>query len=257
LTFVGPGKNAAGPATISAAVGASAINIDPTGSSSARVVVSGLRIIGNGNASVVSCNGSGGSVPPQLTIVDSSVSGGSRNELVANACTVTVRTSTFSGAGQAGVYLGPGSAYSIQNCFIFGNVMGVSFQNGSAGTFSFNTVAYNTGPAVDCAANATLVASIIVGNKQSGGSQLTGTLCSLTNTVTSTDSYNGAIQLSPALTADKLHLDTTPGVALTQNQACCVDKIGAPPPSPLPTIDVDNQPRPQGVSWDIGADEAL
>jgi hypothetical protein len=257
LTFVGPGKSAPTTATIRPALNAIAINIDPASPSSASVVLSGLSVVGNGTVSALSCNGSGGSTP-QLTIIDSSFSGGT-NALSIRACAASVRTSTFSNASQIGLDLGPSSTYSIQNCFVFGNATGVRFQSGSSGKFSFNTVAYNTGTiGVACDGSATLEASIVFGNKQSAGSQFTGTSCALMNVVTGTDSYSGAIQSSPALIAtNNLHLDTTAGAARTTNRTCCVDKINGPPPLPLPTIDIDNEARPKGASWDIGADEGL
>jgi hypothetical protein len=258
LTFVGPGKSATRAATIQAAAGANAINIDPVSPSSASVVISGIRALGNGNASVLSCSGLGGSTP-QLTIADSSFSGGS-NAVSINQCVATVRESALSNASQTGLVLGASSSYSIQNCFIFGNATGVSFQGGT-GAFNFNTVAYNTGTSgVACSGttNHSLEASIVFGNRQVAGSQFTGTTCTLVNVVTGPDSHAAAMQLSPVLiSTSDLHLDTTSGAARASNAACCIDRISAPPPSPLPAIDIDYEQRPKGVSWDIGADEAL
>src|SRR5262249_2488367 len=153
------------------------------------------------------------------------------NGMFVDQCNIKVSRSTMTDASQSGIYLGSNSRYSIQNCFIYGNAVGVTFvsNNGSTGKFSFNTVGNNTTTAgINCSAACTIADTIVFGNKKGGGSQFNGTLCTLSNVVTGTDTYSGAgnkITLDPSFVgATDLHLDLTAGMPLNKNQACCIDK---------------------------------
>jgi hypothetical protein len=262
VTIVGPGKDAPKKATIQASTDANAINIDPS-TMNATLVLTGLTVIGNGNASVVACQSTGAGVAA-VTVLDCSVSTSNKNAIFVSNCNATIGSSRIFGATQSGLSLGNPGNYSVQNCFINGNGTGVTFVSGSTGTFRFNTVAWNLGTiGIACSGAATVEDSIVFSNKQTAGTQFSGTACTLNNVVTGTDVYAGPgtkIQLSPSFvnSASDFHLDVTPGAVLNANKACCIDKIVPPPsPTPIPAIDIDNEARPKGASWDIGADEAL
>ena len=90
-------------------------------------------------------------------------------------------------------------------------------------------------------------------NTPVGGSQFKGP-CTLTQVVAGTaEMAAGVIKANPAfVSTSDFRLDTTPGAALTANQACCIDKID----SGTTDHDVDGTHRPIRAKWDIGAFEA-
>jgi hypothetical protein len=260
LTIVGPGKDAAQKATVQATVDSNAIHIDPATGISCSVAIVGMTVVGNGNASVLVCGDNSGVA--NLTVTDCSFSTSSKNAVFLWLCNAKLFNSRMTSSIQSGLFVNPGATYTVQNCAMVGNGIGVTFQS-SSGSFSFNTIINNTGTSgVNCGAPAVIADSIVFGNKVSAGTQFQNTNCALSNVVTGTDSYANATQLTPFFVSPSdPHLDLTPGFFLTSNQACCIDKIvgtgPSPSPSPLPTTDIDGSPRPKGAHWDIGAVEAL
>jgi hypothetical protein len=269
VTLVGPGKEATTKAIIQSAHDMVGINIAPASNTvSVTANLQGLVFLGDGSQNLLVCS-SGFTSIPNLTIVDCSFANSGNYNISVDKCRFTMLQSYSSGATKAGlILLGQANNFYVENNFFWGNATGVDIELAN-GRFSFNTVAYNaTTEGIVCgAANVPIADSIVVKNKQNGGTQFTqsggGSTCLLSNVVTGTDNYgSGQITLMPSpKSATDLHLDTTPGPALTANQACCIDKINGPgptpSPSPLPTRDIDNQMRFQGASWDIGADEAM
>jgi hypothetical protein len=268
FTFVGPGRNAVPPATIQAVTNQTGVWVDPVNSSQvAAVAIDGVAVVGSGasgSAHTVFCDGSSGGTA-RLTVMNSSLSGGAV-ALRTQYCELSISRSDLSNA-ITGLILALGSTYSVQNCFFFGNGTGVTFVS-TNGSFSFNTIAYNTTTTgIDCGTTSTasIENSIVFGNKQNAGTQFNnGTQCSLVSVATGADTIGGAGQIpSPApvlVGTTDLHLDTTAGANLTANQGCCIDKImngPNPTPSPLPVVDIDGTKRPKGVAWDIGAHEAM
>jgi hypothetical protein len=235
------------------------------------VAFDGFIFNGGANGSNVDCGSNGGTTI--VSVRDSTITGG-WNGVRAHACTITVAESVIKSTPTLdtltpkgfGAYMDTGSSFTLVNNVIAANAwagLGVA-AGSSGGTFSFNTVSANGsgdnfGGAI-CNRAVTLDSSILYNNAHSpstGGSQFgcTGTACTmqctLSNVVTGTDSLtSGALPGAPVfVSASDLHLSVTTG--LGANQTCCIDKL-----SSGPAIDIDLQPRPFNLKWDIGADEA-
>ena len=237
-----------------------------TGAQAASVVLDGLTVLGNGDASVLFCNAGNSSIP-NLTIVNCSFANANQEGIFIEKCNLNLTRSCIQHVNQVGLLLGFGSTDFVESVFIWNNSTGVDFKSGN-GTFAFNAIAYNTGTnGVNCGVPSSVISdSIVYGNMMTAGSQFMtagGGSCTLSNVVTGVDSIAsaGKITASPVFkNPTDLHLDTS--VAnLAANQACCIDKISAagpsPSPSPLPALDIDGSARPKGARWDIGAHEAM
>jgi hypothetical protein len=144
----------------------------------------------------------------------------------------------------------------------------------NAGGFTFNTIGLNgtalavaAAAGMQCGGPQVIENSIVIENtKDVSGSQFFDNNCILNNVVVGDDTItsNGKLTGVPVFLNDTnapdLRLNVTDPTSLAANQSCCIDKVTMPGPSPspapLPTIDVELQSRPQGLGYDIGADEA-
>jgi hypothetical protein len=201
-----------------------------------------------------------------LTIVNSQITNNQTTGLSSYGASLTIDRSKINGNQNAILALSAG--FTITNNVIAYNKGRIFLGTppNSNTIFQFNTVANNTGVfAIDCSGHPTHVESSIIWGNGDGSqtTQISGN-CALSNVVTGTDTYPGAITLNPAfvnpgvISPDfHLALDTPENIAA--NEACCIDKVhstvdgGAPS---LPDHDIDGTMRPQGSGWDIGAHEA-
>lgn len=134
-------------------------------------------------------------------------------------------------------------------------------------TFRFNTVVGNgkkggaTIGGILCPNSQVPIAySIIVNNNAVGNAQFIQGACTFLQTVVGGPApmtpVTGQIYLDPALlTLPAGHLDVSAQDKLAANQACCIDQIPKDQILNPPSRDIDNQPRPQGKGYDIGAHE--
>jgi hypothetical protein len=183
------------------------------------------------------------------------------------ACALVVDRAVVANNFRGGLELDGGS-YIVTNSFIVKNgnatdTPGVDIVSAAASpaVFAFNTVTGNSADASNGVGGiacpvvgpaATIQSSIVVGNtaSTSASSQLTAK-CVLQNVVTGTDTFPGAIQLTPTFaSADREYLAPNDPA----NTACCVDKVNGAG-TPNADHDVDFSRRPKGSAWDIGAHE--
>lgn len=142
--------------------------------------------------------------------------------------TVTLRRTLVTDNNAGGLELR--GAYTIENSVFRANsVRAVGFQNGSSGTFRFNTVTANP-IGVVCSVAATLTSSILFANTTA-------------NTQGSCTFDGSVVGVDPSFAADGFHLNAG-SVALD-----------ATPLAACPPEDFDNDARPIGSACEVGADE--
>ena len=255
VVIVGPGKAAAVLGTGTGAQfetnGSPALSLSPSGGFSSLVRVDGLELLGSiasGSKAGVFCAGGGGTA--SLMVTDSYIHDSGAEGVSATSCTLTLQRNLIT-ATKGGITLGSGTTYIVENNFIVAGATiaaaPVRLDPLATGTFRFNTVVDNnaTGGAVggiDCGSSGSKVieSCIVFNNTKVAGSQYTPT-CTVTNNVTGVDAKNLNPGI-PSLTAD-YHLAAT--------DTACIDKA-----TTGPAVDIDNDTRPKGAGYDIGADEA-
>jgi hypothetical protein len=196
---------------------------------------------------------SGGDAGASLDIRRSEILSDLGVALIASGCDVRLDRDVVAGF-RGGLQLA-GARHLVTNTAVTGAVDGPAvLVNGGTGQFLLTTITGNGEPGVElpavrCLTQVQLEDSIVVGNSTvASGSQLEGD-CRLARVVVgSSDSIGspGAIRLDPEL--DGFRLPRTPA-----NQACCIDRA---PIRPFVRADIEGTPRPQGVRFDIGADES-
>jgi hypothetical protein len=238
-----------------------AVTIQTSAAQPVALTVDGILLQGGSSPAMngVVCNQGSGSAT--LTLRNSQVKMSGLIGVSTSNCTLNIDRSTVINNAGGGIKMN-GSPFVVTNNFIYNNgtlgssTIAVEIDSGSSGTFAFNTVANNASGAAtiggilcpSAGAVIPILDSIVFGNTQDTGSQIAGK-CSLQNVVTGTDSFAGAIQMSPTLTSDK-HLVANDAA----NMACCVDKV-TNPMTPNADHDGDLSHRPKGAAWDIGAHE--
>jgi hypothetical protein len=270
LTIIGPGPSASPQAIIagSGAITPDAVAVQTANTNAADVTIYGLVLEGEGGGTTgagAKCTvGNGGAT---LSILHSLIKLSGQAGVHSSGCTLTVDGCVIGPSNVGGGIELVTTMYTVTNNIVAENgtatVPGVSIDNGSSGTFAFNTVARNHVTAsniggVDCGTinpKKPLLHSIIWGNDldTAGGTQI-GAKCTLTSVVVGADSTTdpGAIKQDPSFTPDyHLKLNDT---ANAGDGGCCVDKI-MNPGTANSDHDVDSTHRPKGASWDVGAHE--
>jgi parallel beta-helix repeat protein len=207
-----------------------------------------------------------------LTIKNSTIQMSGKEGVSSSGCKLTLDSNIISSNTNEGVNLNNSTTFILTNNIIQNNGglssrPGVSINDqGSTGTFAFNTVVSNgpgggTEGGIVCpsAGNNVLIQNSIVTlnshNPATNGTQFAGK-CQLSGVVTGPDSFSGAIQMMPTFVGpNDYHLDV--GAGLTANEQCCIDQIASATTANA-DHDVDRGPRPKvaGGMLDRGAHEA-
>jgi hypothetical protein len=231
------------------------------------VTFDGFQLNGDSSGTNTYCDGSAGSVA--VTLKNCNLIGGYRSVRLIN-CAGNLGESMFSSATDTGVSVENSSTWDLHNSFVF-LAAGIGVSAATAGSFNFNTVAFNGGfttgsvadfaGGVNCGAAMTLNSSIVINNQQNphaGGTQFGGS-CSLSNVVTGTDTIGptGKLGGTPVFRSTSgtydLHLKVDNPTDTATNRTCCIDKV----PAGGFSIDIDQDARPLGPAADVGGDEAL
>ncbi|CAN5922822.1 hypothetical protein BH11MYX3_BH11MYX3_30360 [soil metagenome] len=206
--------------------------------------------------------GSVGSLDVQRSTVTNHGMGGIRVE----DGRISISQSTVLSNLGGGVIVRSGSlGYTIRNNFIIDNgkgsntgqtsAGGVLLETLSAGTFEYNTVAFNGSngtarPGLQCAGTSSAIGNIIVANADGiNGTQdfnQAGGTCDLGNTYAK----------ASATVLGFKSLGATPDLHLTAGSPMTVRDI-AGDCSMFVSVDVDDQHRPYNVQCDLGADEYM
>ena len=253
-----------GPAIFSGSGGASvygnpnnAITVASSAGQPVTLTVDGLVLHGGFSTpgAGVDCTTTGAAAT--VTVRNSLIADGGGVGVINDNCTVTVdRASIVHNEG--GIKSTQGTTV-VTNSFLVRNLTAAVEMDGTAKlTFAFNTVTNNIAGSAGMGgiicptqgAATVIQSSIVWNNAPSSGTQFLGK-CVLQDVVTGTDSFPGAIQLTPTFATSA---DDYLAANDAANKACCVDKV-ANPASPNADHDVDLSHRPRGAAWDIGAHE--
>ena len=262
--IVGPGRDAAAVARFAQPT-KSGVLVNPA-AGTAKLSLAGVVLVGSSggtDAPGVACTQSPGTTAV-LSLARSTIMSSGGVALKASDCNITLDADDIHNNGLGGVSIS-GGTYSITNNLIALNgnvgtatVPGVKLDANATGTFAFNTIAKNFVSAgvggIDCsAAPHAITGSIVVQTTAVAGSQFAGA-CTFTDVVAgTTETAANTTKLDPAFVSPaNLRLDGAAGPAKTANDACCIDKVG----TATNDHDVDQNHRPRGTSWDIGAFEA-
>jgi hypothetical protein len=177
---------------------------------------------------------------------------------IVSACTLTLERSTVNTNSDGALEITAGTI-DVHDNFIVNNgnsmlmrVANVSIASGVAGSFAFNTVAYNnakktTNPGVDCNAAAVNVdGNLITDNLQKGvfdvDPQVAGA-CDFARSYTAAGAGGNDVHWVNVTTSD-FHLTSASTLVLDTQIVACNARD-----------DVDGEPRPLGSGCDFGADE--
>jgi hypothetical protein len=268
VTIVGPGRDLMGTAAAQFYdPSSSGISIATTGGAtkSISLTVDNMFIAG-GNINGYGLDCTQGSSPVTISIRNAYVKGASNFGIANSGCTLLVDRSIITDNRGGGIKSNSGP-FAITNSIIQLNGMSGASSSGveidsyvPPVLFAFNTVRNNLAAAggeagIVCPGQVSMTLniqdSIVIGNQADGsGSQMVGR-CMLQNVVTGTDTFAGAIQLTPTFAAMR---DSHLVVDDAANSACCVDKV-ATAATPNADHDFDGSHRPKGAARDIGAHE--
>lgn len=226
-----------------------------------KVVLSGFDLAAsNGNS--IECAGGA-----ELTVTASRIHH-SANGIATRGCTVILDSLRIYKNDFNGLSLTNNSVYTLNNLMIWYNGASGITLSSSTGMLRFSTIFGNGGvglnqpPGINCGATNNLVENSIVyrNNSQLGyGQQISG--CNTSGVVTddmTAASYGGIYKQTidfvnaSGLDASMFDLRLKPDSAA--NADCCIDKIAQA--SGLTNHDIDNNVRPKGAGFDIGASEA-
>jgi hypothetical protein len=258
VTIVGTGVFSGAGASSIHDFNKNAITVDTTTPSPVHVSIDGLVLQGGTESALAGIQCEQASGAATVTVAHSVIEDSGGVAVDNSGCSVTVDRTSFVNNHGGGLKSSAGSNVVTNSFLVRNGTLAVDIGLGGQLVFAFNTVTNNQGGTngiggISCpssGASTTIQSSIVWNNVQNAGSQFVGK-CVLQNVVTGTDTFPGAIQLTPTF-ATNANDYLAPNDAA--NKACCVDKVGAPT-TPNADHDVDFSHRPKGTAWDIGAHE--
>lgn len=254
LTLVGPGRDAKPSALVSEEKKSSFLLLTTY---SPMITVEGFQVVGTNDKNAIDCSGS-----IKFQLFDTGISMRAYPSLVnISGCPTTIDRCNFSSTGGGAVFVS-GTTASITNSIFFdvqSEHRPIAFGSDSKVVFAFNSLRKNWykfhfnddyEPVLNCP-SAGIHNSIFIENTHSIGKSQLPDGCAFTNVVTGAGDPLG-IAKTP-LFDDKIELKLAPGLAA--NSDCCIDKVTDVSNIPNTDHDYDDNPRPLGAGYDIGAYE--